>query len=157
LDVGLKRGILVTGRVTNKATGRPVQAVVEYFTFSDNPSLKGLPRSWSSQVVSSKKDGSFALAALPGRGIVTAKTHAIPRSTYLPGKGADAIAGLDERLGGFPTVPHVCFPGQFENLTGIELGADAGSANCDLQFDPGRTIKGTILDPDGKPLAGAKI
>jgi RNA polymerase sigma factor (sigma-70 family) len=156
LDVGLKRGILVTGRVTNKATGRPVQAAVEYFTFRDNPNLKGVPR-WSSQVVSSKKDGSFALTVLPGRGIVTAKTDAMRRGTYLPGKGADAIAGLDERLGGFVTLPYGCLPGQFENLVGIELAADAGSANCDLQLDPGKTVKGTILDPDGKPLAGASI
>jgi hypothetical protein len=157
LDVGLKRGILVKGRVTDKATGRPVQAVVEYFAFTDNPNLRDVKRAWSWQVVSSRTDGSFALAALPGRGIVAARTDDMRRGAYLKGKGGSTIGGLDERSGDFPTSPYYCSPGQFDTLVGIEPGAKADSVDCDLQLDPGKTVKGTILDPDGKPLAGVSI
>jgi protocatechuate 3,4-dioxygenase beta subunit len=158
LDVGLKRGILVKGRVTDKATGRPVQAVVEYFAFTDNPNLRGVQRSWSSRVVSSRKDGSFALAALPGRGIVAARTDDMRRGTYLSGKGASAIPGFGAQWGGsFMTSPYICMSGRFDTLVGIEPGAKVDSVDCDLRLDPGKTVKGTLLDPEGKPLAGVRI
>jgi RNA polymerase sigma factor (sigma-70 family) len=158
LDVDLKRGVLVKGRVTDKATGRPVQAVVEYFAFMDNPNLKDVKRSWSSQVISSRKDGSFTLAALPGRGIVAARTDEMRRGAYLNGKGASAIAGLNPQFGGsFMTAPYICMPGRFDTLVGIEPDAKADSVDCDVQLDSGKTVRGTILDPDGKPLAGVRI
>jgi protocatechuate 3,4-dioxygenase beta subunit len=154
----LKRGLLVKGRVTDKATGRPVQAVVEYFAFEDNPNLEKVHRSWNSQAVSSKKDGSFALAALPGRGIVAARTDDMRRGAYLYGKGASAIAGLNAQFGGsFMTSPGICVSGRFDALVGVEPGAKADSVDCDLQLDPGKTVKGTVLDPDGKPLTGVSI
>jgi RNA polymerase sigma factor (sigma-70 family) len=158
LDVGLKRGVLVKGRVTDKATGRPVQAIVEYFAFEDNPNVRQVGRSWRSEVVSSKKDGSFSLTALPGRGIVAARTDAMRRGTYLVGKGASAIPGLNAQLGGsFTTRPYICQPGRFEVLVGIEPDAKADVVACDIQLDPGKVVRGTVLDPDGKPLAGVRI
>src|SRR5262249_1564256 len=36
----MQRGVLIRGRVTDKATGQPVPAVVEYFAFEDNPHYK---------------------------------------------------------------------------------------------------------------------
>ena len=43
LDVGLKRGIVIEGKVTDRDTGKPVQAIVEYNTFRDNPHLAEAP------------------------------------------------------------------------------------------------------------------
>jgi hypothetical protein len=154
----LKRGVWVKGRVTDKATGQPVQALVEYFAFAGNPDLRGIKVFAGSQVVSSKKDGSFTLAALRGRGIVAVKTDEMRRGTYLHGQGADAISGpRDERLDRFVTRPYMCVSWQFDTLVGIETDAKAESVACDVQLDPGKTVKGTVLDPDGEPLAGASI
>jgi protocatechuate 3,4-dioxygenase beta subunit len=158
LDVRLKRGVWVKGRVTDKATGQPVQAVVEYFAFADNPDLREIKGLGSSGVVSSKKDGSFALAALRGRGIVAVKTDEMRWGMYLHGQGAEAISGpRDERIDSFVTRPYMCTTFRFDTLVGIEPDAKAESVACDVQVDPGKTVKGTILDPDGKPLAGASI
>jgi RNA polymerase sigma factor (sigma-70 family) len=158
LDVRLKRGILVKGRVTDKATGQPVQAVVEYFAFADNPNLREIKGFGSSQVVSSKKDGSFTLAALRGRGIVAVKTDEMRRGTYLYGQGEDAISGpRDRRIESFVTRPYMCKFRRFNTLVGIEPDAKTESVACDVQLDPGKTVEGTILDPDGKRLAGASI
>jgi RNA polymerase sigma factor (sigma-70 family) len=160
LDVGLKRATLIKGRVTDKATGRPVQAVVTYFAFRDNPNLRTVKGFVGSQVVSSKKDGSFTLVVLPGRGIVAAKTDEMRRGTYLNGQRGNTITGLfNARIGAFVTAPYTCAPAQFDTLVGIEPGAkaDADSAVCEVRLDPGKTVKGTILDPDGKPLAGVSI
>jgi RNA polymerase sigma factor (sigma-70 family) len=157
LDIRLRRGIWIKGRVTDKATGQPVQAVVEYFAFADNPNLRGIKSFSSSRVVSSKKDGSFALVVLRGRGIVAVKTDEMRRGTYLYGHGADAISCLRDARGYFVTRPYICVPWHFNTLVGIEPDAKAESVTCDVQLDPGKTVKGTILDLDGKPLSGASI
>jgi RNA polymerase sigma factor (sigma-70 family) len=158
LEVGLKRGVWAKGRVTDKVTGRPVQAVVEYFAFADNPELRGIKGLRSSQVVSSKKDGSFAFAVLRGRGIVAVQTDEMRRGTYLYGQGEDTISGpRDMRIESFITRPYMCRFQKFNTLVGIEPDAKVESVACDVQLDPGKTVQGTILDPEGKPLAGASI
>jgi uncharacterized GH25 family protein len=53
--------------------------------------------------------------------------------------------------------PYLLFPGQFDTVVGIEPDANADSVACDPQLDPGKPVKGTVLDPDGKPLAGVSI
>ena len=42
-DITLKRGILVRGRVTDKATGRPVSGYVRSYAFADNPHIEEFP------------------------------------------------------------------------------------------------------------------
>ena len=44
-DIALKRGILVRGRVTDKATGQPVPGYVNAYTFRDNPTSRSSPAS----------------------------------------------------------------------------------------------------------------
>ena len=43
LDINLKRGVWVTGRVIEADTGKPVRAQVEYYVFADNPHQEGYP------------------------------------------------------------------------------------------------------------------
>ena len=42
-DITMKRGILVRGRVTDKATGRPVSGYVRSYAFADNPHIEEFP------------------------------------------------------------------------------------------------------------------
>jgi hypothetical protein len=39
----------------------------------------------------------------------------------------------------------------------IDAPADARSLTCEVSLDPGRSVSGTVLGPDGKPLAGAMV
>ncbi len=43
LDINLKRGVWVTGRVIEGDTGKPVRARIEYYVFADNPHQEGYP------------------------------------------------------------------------------------------------------------------
>src|SRR5262249_37254364 len=43
IDVALKRGVRVKGRILDKATGKPVQAGFDYFCFEDHPLAHELP------------------------------------------------------------------------------------------------------------------
>jgi hypothetical protein len=40
---------------------------------------------------------------------------------------------------------------------GLDLARDVREITCNLVLDPGRTIKGTVVDPDGKPIAGVEL
>jgi hypothetical protein len=42
-------------------------------------------------------------------------------------------------------------------LVEINPSDDCREMTCDVQLDPGRTIKGTLVDPDGKPVEGVRI
>ena len=67
--------------MTNRATGRPVKAVVQYYPFRDNPHLKECPdASFLDNNLSDEAefptdaDGHFRAVALPGGGILTVRT-----------------------------------------------------------------------------------
>jgi protocatechuate 3,4-dioxygenase beta subunit len=91
-DIELPRGIIVQGRVIEKASGKPVSGVrVSYYPLFENPNVihqeeyltsglvyDGFPGALSS--VLSGPDGSFALATLVGPGVLAA--NAKPLSAY---------------------------------------------------------------------------
>jgi hypothetical protein len=98
VDFTLKRGVVMRGRVTEKETGRPIAALVEYFTFGDNPNLRETPgyRDRYSVEVRTGEDGSFTVVGLPGRGIIAARAADREREgRYLMAAGADKIKGCD--------------------------------------------------------------
>jgi hypothetical protein len=71
LDIHLKRGVWIAGRILDKATRKPVPGLVEYFAFDTNPYLKGFPDAteWMNRRFTSE-DGAFRLIALPGPGVL---------------------------------------------------------------------------------------
>ena len=90
LDINLKRGVWVTGRVVDKATGKPAPGRVEYFVFVDNPYLKQAPGfRWSmTHGQFTARDGSFHLVAFPGPGLLATRAN---QDRYVFGVGADSV------------------------------------------------------------------
>jgi hypothetical protein len=160
VDFTLKRAVLIRGRVTDKATGRPVAALVRYGAFVDNPHLKEAPgfRTSDHDMVRTAEDGSFTLVGLPGRGLLAAKAaDREEEGRYVTGAGADEIQGPRYGADHFNTEPGPCNPYEFNTLAEVNPAKDAGSIVRDLVLDPGRTVTVTIVDPDGKPVKGASI
>jgi RNA polymerase sigma factor (sigma-70 family) len=152
VDFTLKRGVLVKGRVLDKATGRPVYANVTYVVFTDNLAHKAAPGFTTEHYLQTKEDGSFELVAFPGRGLLTARGWS---DHYRMGVGADQIKGKDER-GFFLTEPYLQELNTFHRYVEINPAEGSESIPCDLLLDPGRLLRGTVVGPDGKPLAGAQ-
>jgi RNA polymerase sigma factor (sigma-70 family) len=154
VDFKLKRGVWITGKVTDKATGQPVPAQIEYAVFDDNPHRKDAPGlTFDHHMRNRPKDGSFRFVGLPGHGLVAARAWG---DRHLLASGAEEIKGITEQ-GYFNTYPHLLFPIHFHRLVELNAGKDAESVTCDLVLDPGRTVTGTVLGPDGRPLAGARV
>jgi RNA polymerase sigma factor (sigma-70 family) len=153
VDFALQRGVVVTGRVTDKVTGKPAPAGVSYFVFADNPYLKGSPGFTAESLFWTKADGRFRFVVFPGRGILACRAGS---GGYPVGVGADQIKGADPQ-GFFRTYPYHCHPVNFNALAEVNPGKDAVAVTCDLVLDAGRTLTGTVLGPDGNPLPGAQV
>jgi RNA polymerase sigma factor (sigma-70 family) len=151
LDLTLRKGVWIQGRVTDAASGQPLDADVEYHAFDDNPHLGPNP-GYEMHGSRTELDGSFRLLGLPGRGFVAAK---ILDGRYVRGVG---LAALLEGRNGRDLV-HGFYP-IFTNadavsvVAGIDPAEDAETIACELKPSTGRKRTGTVRGPDGKPLTG---
>jgi RNA polymerase sigma factor (sigma-70 family) len=153
IDLGLKHGVWLKGHITDKATGRPVRGGCDYFCFEDNPAATELPLPRGLAADRTDKDGAFRTVILPGRGFIAVRAD---RDEYRSGVGVDRIAG--PRNGELLVArPYLLHPGTYHTLVEVSARPDDESIQCDVVVDPGRTLQGTVLGPDGKSLAGARV
>jgi hypothetical protein len=171
-DIHLMRGIPLRGRLTDQKTGKPIAKVaIEYRPLYPNPYAKDAAR--GSEVSSSAQtgpDGGFTLAVLPGPGVigVNALNRAGTYSTALitPKEMQEffkdsknwADAGNSEMSlvvsAGGNTAQGIVQE-NYNLLTLIEPAEKAGRLEYNLALPPARTLKGHVIGPDSKPLAGA--
>ncbi|HEX4072631.1 MAG TPA: M56 family metallopeptidase [Planctomycetaceae bacterium] len=171
-DFQLKRGVWVTGRVTNKLTGKPIPASVTYSPFRSNPNATNRPEFVRRQFLHyqygdcvTRADGSFRLVGLPGRGIVTAgallwaartSPHAL-NGTYVRGVGAAEIAGMTKD-GSFPTYgPYATSAKRANALKEINPTPATQAVVCNLAFDPGGTMQIHTVDGKGNPIGTCSV
>jgi RNA polymerase sigma factor (sigma-70 family) len=151
VNAELKRGVWIKGRVTDKATGQPMPAYIEYFAFADNPYRKDAPGFWPR--LPTKDNGTFRFVGLPGRGLIGARAF---QDRYLIAVGSEKFTIRDDGLRTIATAPP-CITINYHTLSEVAPAKDAASATCDITLDPGRTLTGTVIGPDGKPLSGARM
>jgi RNA polymerase sigma factor (sigma-70 family) len=156
VDVELRRGVWIEGRITDKASGRPVRAAVEYFALEANPNLPDYPGFDGTILMDSlgagtNEDGSYRVAGLPGPGLVAVWY----KGNYLRAPERDDEYGLKEPF--LRTAPyHLFHPVNCGALARVDPAKGVGSVRRDVTLDPGWTFTGKVLGPDGKPLAGAR-
>jgi hypothetical protein len=165
-DIAMVRGVVVTGRLIDKRTNRPVQGWVAYAALRDNPHWDRVPGFQSPSGPThpmpnhpSQADGRFRLVAPPGHGFLVAYIQYQP-DRYIPAgvppkgrPGAPADA-LEMR---YDTVPFELFTQNFPAVQPVDIAPGTASINYDLTFDSGAVRTGIVLDPEGKPLAGANM
>jgi RNA polymerase sigma factor (sigma-70 family) len=156
LDAQLKRGVWITGRVTDQATGKPVPARISYAVDGKDPNLPDFPGlAIDPDVTNNPADGKFRFAGLPGRGVVAAQ--ALRPTGYRTRNGADRIKDLGQFVapigggrGPFPL-------DYIHTIAEINPAKDAESVTCDLVLVAAAGRTGTVVGPDGKPLAGTLV
>jgi hypothetical protein len=151
-DFKLERGVVVQGKISDRSNGEPVAAVVEYRPTLDNPNLRSPDQIELFEPVSTHPDGSFTLVALPGPGLVAATAIG---DRFLTADRATVDTSPAARP--FPNVWGFTSSQQCHAFEAISLEMTAKSHQCDLALTPGPEPIVTILDPDGKRLAGALI
>jgi RNA polymerase sigma factor (sigma-70 family) len=147
VDFELERGVAIRGRLLERATGKPVSGYVGFMAAPDNPNLKNYSTLGGLQAIATnenktKADGSFTVVAVPGPGLLTAVAD--DRTSYLRAK-----------LDGIKTAPSAIME-QYHGVVPIHASEDdPKSTTCDIILDRGRSIEGSVVDQDGKPLTGA--
>jgi protocatechuate 3,4-dioxygenase beta subunit len=146
VDFDLDRGVAIKGRLTDKATGKPVSGHLYYIPFPDNPNIKnyselGKPQIIASDEARTKVDGSFTVTAIPGPGVLVAT--AFDEDAYL----AADLEGI--KVGG------AILDGSHAVIRVSPSENDPMSTHHDVALVRGRAVPGTVMDPEGKPLAGA--
>jgi RNA polymerase sigma factor (sigma-70 family) len=150
-DIELTRGVTVEGKIADERTGKPVRAWIAYHAAADNPNLHTVPglRRFDHPAytmrVETAVDGTYRLAALPGRGAISVETQT---------RDYPALDnGMFRSVSGFLPV----LPNFFQAVREIDLPRGVERRHEDIKLDPGQAIDGTLLDPDGKPLVGAYV
>jgi RNA polymerase sigma factor (sigma-70 family) len=147
VDFELERGVVVKGRLTDKATGKPVRGRVGYTVLTDNPNLKDFTTLGGLQISATDPgrtgdDGSFAVVCVPGPGLLTAAAD--DHDAYAPAR-LDGIKNVGNRILQDSNAVVQIDPSE----------KDAKSTACDIALEPARALSGRVVGPDGKPVAGA--
>jgi hypothetical protein len=172
-DIELAPGIPLKGRVTDKATGKPVaQAVVKYFALFPNANVRkwtpGYEMRYSETVTGA--EGSYTLAVLPGPGVVAVAAPKAERDRYMPalvtpkeikvffGGGVSPFANeeflqQETVAGGMGLLPQP----DWNALVLLNPDEKADALKRDIVLAAGQVRKGSVVGPGGRPLAGATI
>ena len=155
-DFSLKRGVWARGRVTDKATGKPIRASFDYFVREDNPHFKDYPHYGTVRMAMpfrANENGEYEIVVIPGRGILGAR---FGNETYRLGVGIEKIKGLKMALPGmFRARPSPFYPRNYNTVVEIDPKEGDTLITTDIELDRGRTLTGTLVGPGGKPVAGA--
>jgi protocatechuate 3,4-dioxygenase beta subunit len=148
--IEVPRGVIITGRLIDRATGRPVRARhVKYIKLPTNPN-DGYPGTGHGGAVAT----TFKMTVPPGAGLLYATVREDePPYTRARLRKEDRGKGI----GG---------PGDGEAMTitldgyhahkFIDIPAEARDFTADLELTRGLSRKGRVVDPDGQPVAGAR-
>ena len=159
-DVELERGVAVSGRVADAATGRPVGGYVYYMPLTSNPNVNGFKGSLPPHATLDG-NGRYTLPALPGRGVVYVRARRGLETPYRPARpnpegDGRLVSSPDDPLLLDTALKRVDLDG-YNAYRVIDPAAGDESIACDLTVDPGRSLTGTVVDPDGGPLDGVTV
>ena len=141
----------------NRATGKPVKAVVIYYPFRDNPGVKDCPdAAFLNNNVSDEPEfptdarGRFRAVALPGGGIlaVEVKEPGYVNATRLDAKTAGNVLHIAD---------FNYYQSPYQAMLPIDAPAGKNLVVPDIALTPGRTQHIQITDPDGRPVSGAAV
>jgi RNA polymerase sigma factor (sigma-70 family) len=142
-NLTVERGVELTGRAVD-ADGKPVRAEMHYFPHGDNDSDK--LKVISSDGYRTTPDGMFYLTAHRGRGVLVVQARDANR--FAATDAGPELAKIKNRSQ--PAGPvHAVIP--------IDVDpAKPDTCTFRIALSPSRSLHGTVMGPDGKPLAGVK-
>jgi beta-lactamase regulating signal transducer with metallopeptidase domain/protocatechuate 3,4-dioxygenase beta subunit len=158
IEIQVKQGIWIKGRVTDKQSGEPVSATVDYLALQKNPHTLdklGLRQAWVQQRYRTDSDGRYRVLGLPGPGVllVTSQTG----KTYPKAVGAESVDGYREKNRYIPTTPIGLPVSNWHLIKQIDPAPNATSFTCDLVLDAGQSVSGRVVGPDGGPVSEISV
>ena len=144
VDVQLPRGTLVKGRVIEKGTGKPVSNATITFEGSRRKAPKNAITGWQA-TQKTDADGKFTYAVSPGHGTLVIRKK---NSNYV-------IQTMESRMMTRDKPGGSRFSANAFHTMKVEEGTD--TIEAEIEVVPGQTVRGVIVDRDGKPIEEAII
>ena len=146
----LPKGVIITGRLIDTATGKPVRAKhVLHLKVPGNRNEGDAELSSSGMV-----DPTFRITVPPGEGMIFANVRGehLPytRARLRPGDKGKGLGGVGD---GETSTMRLDAQHAYRM---IDISAAAESLAVDLELTRGDTIKGRLISPTGKPVVGAQ-
>ncbi len=161
IDIKQAKGVVVTGRVTDKATGKPIVAQMWADVLADNAFVVKYPpflhsASMSNENNQTDADGKFRIVTIPGPVILMAspKGHGGEYKPAVPDpKHPDRFHARFGGLGFYG------YDGAWGTVQGnwckvIEAKAADTELSVNVEFEPATRTPLKVTDADGKPLTG---
>jgi RNA polymerase sigma factor (sigma-70 family) len=160
-DITVKKGVLVTGKIIDGATGKPIRGFVHIAALNNNPFIKDFPEFGSSAWFSTEQagaDGRFRTVTIPGPVLLMGGANdsmehfkpPVPDPNYPEYfKYIGALAYTSPR-GGFSPV-------QGSYCKVLQIKPDAKVVQRDIILERASVLPVRIQDADGKPLRGVWV
>ena len=166
MDIGVTRGIVLTGRLLDDQTGEPVPGFVCVGVLYDNETAKARPEFDSPDTydfANAKADGVFRTVVPPGpillmAGVTPTGGKGPTESRFQQMKTDPAYPHyFDARFSGFrsPGGSTTMMQGQWCKV--LNLKPDETRVTVDVRFKRASRFEVKVRDPDGKPLTGVTV
>jgi hypothetical protein len=164
IDIICKRGVVITGRMTNKATGKPIKgADVRAEVLRINPFVKQYPDMTKSATGSATNDwtdadGKFRVVTIPGPVLLIGRTYINDESEFIPPVADPNFPKLFKEqettllFDGLQGMRHL--NGDWCKV--IESKATSIETTVNIEMVPARKTLVKVVDNDGQPVLGTK-
>lgn len=151
VDFEVERALALRVHVTDKSTGRPISAYVQYAIRADNRSLDEYP-TYPRNVFGwygTDKSGWSEQTVLPGPAVIAVQAMEGEFTRARP----EGESGDSRFVGG--VIPAPLMVDSYHAIVPINpKETDLESLTLEIALDPGRSVRGKVVDRDGKPMEG---
>jgi hypothetical protein len=169
IDIELAKGIVVSGRVIDRQTGKGLSAGVRFAPLPGNkyfekPGFDGYRSDRT--MTGTDRDGRFRVVTIPGKSLLMVQVHATENidgeevSPYLTARPDLDYKDLfkydkDDDSWIFSSASGIEFLMIEHVARVVDLKEDSGEVKIEVPVERGKTAKVVLQDADGKPLEGA--
>ncbi|HEY7154362.1 MAG TPA: sigma-70 family RNA polymerase sigma factor [Gemmataceae bacterium] len=164
-DIAVKKGVIITGKMLDGATGKPVAGHAMAAVLLNNPFVKDYPAFGSSAwfpMQPTNADGIFRVVAIPGPVLLMGGPNDFMTQSKFKPPAADPKYPqyFDTRIPNFAS--YYNYDSSISPIQGsfckvLEIKPDAKIVEQDIRLERASALPVQIQDGDGKPLAGVWV